>query len=514
MKKIHFFVVFMAFFTPFLFQLMPLARASGDRDFNPSNSIKIENQMCISHSPLNWPTHADNLKTLGPKICRNNIEWFRCAHTYGKTAGIFDFTYYDDLLSNSSARGIEFLGCFVYGWGWWPNNKEVPREDWPYYIDFVEAFCDRYKDNITYYEMWNEPNIGFWPGTDEDFFEFLELITVEVRSHDPTSFIFSPSPAGVDIEFMEKMINHFGDAMFNSMFDGMAYHAYSGKNAEYVHQKIVEFQDIMDRHGLTGDVWITEIGMSTNLPTQQQIDDYMDEWWLYQATQVVKIYPQTIAANISATFWYCHYDWCDVNDTEGEGRFGLMYCQYPSNYTYNYKPAGYAYICLNNLIDNAMFYPNGIHVEGPVGSNAWAYYYYTPRNTTVLVLWSQGVAGECGISIAPPSNSTIQGIEFDMIKFDYYTNTSTSKAGKNTHEFQLGNTPVILELNYTGALVEEGASIQPLTVVVTLNYEPETISFLILVPALLIVGIVLYIHKQKKSRSSGKLKEKTGVDGT
>ena len=78
------------------------------------------------------------------------------------------------------------------------------------------------------------------------------------------------------------------------------------------------------------------------MPTEELIITYKEDNLDYQATQVIKTYSQVIAIGVSSTFWYCQNDWCDVNDSIGEGRFGLMYCENPSSYLYKFKPSGYA----------------------------------------------------------------------------------------------------------------------------------------------------------------------------
>jgi hypothetical protein len=468
--------------------------------FSSKNAIPIEDQMCISHAPAEYDDHLNNLDILSPKILRNNIEWFSCARTFGKDAGKYDFSRYNTTIANLNSRGIEFLGCFVYGWGWWPNSNELPRADWPYYFDFVSAFCQEFKDNITYYEMWNEPNIGFWPGTDLEFFEFLGNITEIVKTNDPTSFILCPSTASPDIEFMEDMINYFGDDVFDEMFDAVAYHAYSGRNAEYVTQKIYEVQQWIEKHNFHGEVWITEIGMSTNVATYEQIDTHLEDLLDYQAVQLLKIYAETIGANITTTFWYCQNDWCDTDELHGEGSFGLMYCANTTSGRYEYKPSGHTYILLNSLISNSVYYPEGINLIGQSTDNIWGYYFFTPRNTTVLILWSQNVANKASISIVSPSSSMNQ-VKFDLTYYNYTSNSSTAVLGKDLYEFQLENRPVIFEINYTKDLLDNGLLIQPLTIEISITHSIPILIFIILGPTLLAVSIIILVNRKKRAQN-------------
>nr|MDO8113378.1 glycosyl hydrolase [Candidatus Sigynarchaeota archaeon] len=455
--------------------------------------IPIKDQMCISHGPADINYHAENLKILGPKILRNNIEWFRCAIDYGKNTTVYDFSYYDTLFTNLLNRGIESLGCFVYGWGWWPNDYDLPREDWPFYYNFTRAFVLQYAGILKYYEIWNEPNIGFWRGTDEDFFEFSQKLASIVRSCDPNAIIISPGIVGPEVSYLDQMIAWYGEENFSATYDIIAYHAYSGRNAELLSQKMADVKLWMESHGLElKPVWITEIGMATSVATNDQIGTAIaTELRLYQATQVLKVYAQAIAANISATFWYCQNDWCDTNDTYGEGRFGLMECIDPVHYLYGFKPAGYAYTLLNSLIENGTCYANGVAVRSFTGGTVSSYYFYTPRNTTVLILWSQYTAAWARLSVIAPEGSSGSAMLFDLNDFDYFTNSSASFPGLPAYEMELGFTPVLLELNYSAGMALQA----PLGILIEIVYSPDIVALLVIIATISIAGLAILLAR-------------------
>jgi hypothetical protein len=475
-----------------VYALVP-ADATAPASLEPATAIPIEDQLCISHAPADYEFHANNTKVLGTRILRNNIEWFTCAKDYDKAAGIYDFSYYDKLFGNLTSRGIESLGCFVYGWGWWPNNKALPREDWPYYYNFTKSFVTRYVGVLKYYEIFNEPNIGFWTGSDDDFFEFSQELASIVRANDPSAVIISPGIVGPEVEYLDKMIAYYGQENFSATYDIIAYHAYSGRNAEILVQKMADMREWMAAHGMAHKpVWITEIGMSTAVERNEQIGTALvDDNERYQATQVMKVYAEAIPANISSIFWYCQNDWCNVNDTEGEGRFGLIGCTNPGGYNYRFKPAGFAYWRLSQRIQNGTCFPNAVAIRAPAGGKVWATYFFTARNTTVLVLWSQNTATAATISLIPPATSEGAPVPFNVRTYDYFTNQSQSTAGVDRHAIDLGFTPVLLELNYTNP----AASGQPLAVLLEVAHAPAMVVLLVGLPAALVLGL-LFLFKR------------------
>ncbi|NMC05485.1 MAG: hypothetical protein GYA24_09745 [Candidatus Lokiarchaeota archaeon] len=475
-----------------VYALVPVD-VTGPASLDLASAIPIKDQMCISHAPANWEYHANNTRLLGTRILRNNIEWFTCAWQHGKTAGIYDFSYYDQLFGNLTSRGIESLGCFVYGWGWWPNNKALPREDWPYYYNFTTAFVARYASTLKYYEIFNEPNIGFWTGSDDDFFEFSQKLASIVRINDPSAILLSPGIVGPEIGYLDKMVAYYGLQNFSATYDIIAYHAYSGRNAEMLAQKMADVRSWMARHGMTDKpVWITEIGMSTAVATNEQAGTpIVRENERYQATQVLKVYAQAIPANISSIFWYCQNDWCDVNDTEGEGRFGLIGCVTPGPYTYGFKPAGFAYWRLSQLIQGGTCFPRGVAVRSPAGGRIWATYFFSARNTTVLVLWSQNTATAATISLVPPAAGAGSPVPFHVTNYDYLVNGSLLTTGIARYSIDIGFTPVLLELEYTNP----AASDQPLAVLIEFAHAPGMVMLLVGLPAALVLGLLFLFNR-------------------
>jgi xylan 1,4-beta-xylosidase len=59
-----------------------------------------------------------------------------------------------------------------------------------------------------WWQTWNEPNIGYWSGTPEEFFELNDHALAAVRRALPTARVGGPHTAGDGGEFMEKFLQH------------------------------------------------------------------------------------------------------------------------------------------------------------------------------------------------------------------------------------------------------------------------------------------------------------------
>ncbi|MHA1819022.1 MAG: hypothetical protein ACTSU2_10235 [Promethearchaeota archaeon] len=479
--------------------------------FNYNGARNLSDLMAISHAIVNNDKDARLINELGANLLRNNIEWFRCARDYGKEAMKYNFssydTYYNYLLNNN----ITPLSCFVYGWGWWPNNHDLPKSDWHYYYNFTAEFVRHFNNTLTYYEMWNEPDIGFWTGSDEDFFLFLANITRIVRDNDKTAKILCPSISS-HLDFVEKMINYFGAQKFAQMFDIFAFHAYNGHNGLLLTSRIDAIKNILNKYNLSMPLWITETGFSTAVKYDFQIASMKQENIIYQAREVVELYNQAIKENISSMFWYCLNDWCDVDDTNGEGRFGLLYCSNSSNREYAPKPSAYAFQILSNLINDGTYYPYGTNINGLISKAPQVSYIYTKRNTTVLIIGGESLYNSYEISLDIPDNK-LASYNFTIKEYNYLSNKTQlfeTDMIKNRDSFgpkatikidQNNNMPIILEINYSNVLNSLNLTQSPITIIINARYEGANFVIIFLLPIPSILGVVIIIVQRHRKEN-------------
>jgi xylan 1,4-beta-xylosidase len=59
-----------------------------------------------------------------------------------------------------------------------------------------------------WWQTWNEPNIGYWSGTPDEFFRLNDHALAAVRRALPTARVGGPHTAGDGGEFMEKFLEH------------------------------------------------------------------------------------------------------------------------------------------------------------------------------------------------------------------------------------------------------------------------------------------------------------------
>lgn len=165
-----------------------------------------------------------------------------------------------------TGNGIKVLGLLmrkdlvsnVDAWG-----------DWVY--DTVLAF----RENVTVWEIWNEPNwnTGFGaPGDPAKYMEFLRAAYISAKQADPSCIVLGGSILGTDYAGQNWLSSMYNNGAKDYM-DAVAIHPYCGSvsplypNATGTGKafwKLQNMRDIMVQYGdQNKKIWITEMGWST-----------------------------------------------------------------------------------------------------------------------------------------------------------------------------------------------------------------------------------------------------------
>src|SRR6185436_8396314 len=106
------------------------------------------------------------MQEAGIKWGRQDFTWKRIE----KTKGEYDWAPYDRLIEQCRQHGITLFGNLAY----------APEFHDPRTADGVDAYCalaraavKRYAGKIEHWQIWNEPNGGFWKGSPEQYARLL-----------------------------------------------------------------------------------------------------------------------------------------------------------------------------------------------------------------------------------------------------------------------------------------------------------------------------------------------------
>lgn len=310
---------------------------------------------------------------------QTGIGWVRCGA--GATAlgnwpdterepGVFTWNNSDaelDAIEEQQLRALPIMG-YTPGWASSaPDGKNsAPPKNLHAYSNFVRAFVARYKGRIGCVEIWNEPDIGFFTGTTDQYAELLKAGYCAAKLADPNCKVLFGGTAGVNLNFTQDVYSFGGGAFF----DVMAVHPYQWGdefNDEWFRIQLQNLRELMNRHGdRHKPIWLTEIGWSTGDPG---ITEDVQARLLVQA-MVTALSLRPIG--VEKTFWFCVKDW-------GGPGYGLL------REDGSRKPAHLAYSVLTRTLAETKYVGS---VD--VGEAARCHVFRKSSGATVAVIWSRG----------------------------------------------------------------------------------------------------------------------------
>lgn len=139
----------------------------------------------------------------GARFVRLDLNWSRVE----KTAGAYDFTYYDSLMAQLKAHGLRAVLILDYGNKLY-NSQLAPSTDdsRTAFVGFVNAAVSRYQGQGVIWEIWNEPNENkFWaPAASADDYASLALVVGQaIRTVAPDEWIIGPGCSTFDWQFLQ-----------------------------------------------------------------------------------------------------------------------------------------------------------------------------------------------------------------------------------------------------------------------------------------------------------------------
>lgn len=211
------------------------------------------------------PETLELIRCMGAAWIRDEIYWSNVEREKGK----FEFPeYYDTYIKAAGNLGIRPLIIFnyanrYYDKGLAPHTEEGRKAFAQYCIELMK----RYGQICRHWEIWNEPNIGFWqpkPNPD-DYTNLLKIVYEVVKSVDPRATIVGVCTAGTDLSFIEEVLKRGG----GKFMDAISVHPYryprSPEASDFVGE-MKRLKELLDKYGAERlKVWLTEFGYPTHI---------------------------------------------------------------------------------------------------------------------------------------------------------------------------------------------------------------------------------------------------------
>jgi len=297
------------------------------------------------------------MQEAGIKWGRQDFSWGRIEREKGQ----YDWQAYDRLVEACRKHGILLFGNLAYG----PKFHD-PRtpEGAAAYAAFAAAAAGHFRGKVDHWQIWNEPNGGFWKGSPAEYAAILAAAGKAIHAANPRAKVLGLNMAFCDVLWAEKILK----AVPNDCFDVACFHPYRPPSApedrfdwweldQYVKswhrhdldpsyplvrmtflQQTEELVKVMEKFGPAKPLWISEICWNTNIHPYGSSE-------LRQADMLVRFYVLAIASGrIEKVFWWTLRDggWRQFDMAD---MVGLMRPDLAPKYSY------YAYAWMTRMLE-------------------------------------------------------------------------------------------------------------------------------------------------------------------
>ena len=257
------------------------------------------------------------MREAGIKWGRQDFTWSRIE----KEPGVYDWQGYDALVEACRGHGLLLFGNLAY----------APKFHDPLTAEGVEAYCAfareavrRYRGKVSFWQIWNEPNGGFWKGTPEQYAALLAAAGRAIHEASAEARVLGLNMAFCDVLWAERILK----LVPYDCFDIACFHPYrppSGPEERFDWWELDQYVKSWHRHDLTEDyplvrmsfleqtqelagvmeqfgepkpMWITEICWNTHIHPYGTSE-------LRQADMVVRFHVLAMASGrIEKVFWW------------------------------------------------------------------------------------------------------------------------------------------------------------------------------------------------------------------
>jgi len=330
------------------------------------------------------------MQDAGIKWGRQDFTWSRIERKKGE----YDFAPYDRLVKQCRNHGILLFGNFAYGPSFYdPRTSEGVEA----YCNFARAATKHFAGTVDHWQIWNEPNGGFWKGTPEQYARLLAASGKAIHDANPKAKVLGLNMAFCDVLWAEKILK----LVPYECFDIACFHPYRPPSApedrfdwweldQYVkswhrrdlkpdyplvHMSLLEQTEelikVMEKFGKPKPLWITEMCWNTHIHPYGTSE-------LRQADLAVRLYTLALASRkIEKVFWWTLKDG-GTRQFDQADMVGIMRADLSPKYAY------YAYAFMTRMLEGKKWTRNEV-----LGPDVYAVAFADDdKNEDIIVAWS------------------------------------------------------------------------------------------------------------------------------
>lgn len=290
--------------------LLPLTLAAADL---PAPMLSAGVGVNI-HFTRGHEADLDLIAGAGFKVVRMDFSWGGTERKLGE----YQWADYDELTANLAKRGLRAYYILDYSNALYEDTivsrdpisgkeqRDIAAPSKPAsfaaFARWAGAAAAHFKGQRVIWEIWNEPNIGFWkPKPNVENYTALVLATCKaVRAADPEATILAPGSS----EFPWEFIEHLFKAGALEQIDGVSVHPYRGytKGPETAHEDYRKLRGLIERYASPAKRTLPIISGEWGYATQTKGGVSLET----QAAFCVRQQLANLCAKVPLSIWY---DW-------------------------------------------------------------------------------------------------------------------------------------------------------------------------------------------------------------
>lgn len=316
-----------------------------------------------------WPVLDD----LGVKWARVQTGWAKTE----KEPGVYDFTWLDDIVDKLLERGVEpwlsisygnqlytdemntapsgepeeLQKCSETGVGFPPIHTVEERQGWQ---NYVRKLVKHFKDRITHYEVWNEPDLlSFWKCQPKaaKYVDLVRLTAEPLREEQPDAKLIGGAIAWGMTVWSIKYLEDCMKAGLHELIDIITYHGYKSVPERHTTQEIAAFTQVINKYKPSLLYWQGEGGIQSCVPSGGN-SGALSKMKLsedIQARMLLRRILLELHNGCSMNSWFHMADFAHYAGDKRTYHYGLVYLEDGSP-----KPAYYALQSLCTLLSDPM----------------------------------------------------------------------------------------------------------------------------------------------------------------
>ncbi len=267
--------------------------------------------------------HLDLIESLGVKNVRLLVPWVFIQQQDPMGGPVdwdqdLDWAKLDQIVQEVDRRGLGILGVLQWSPDWATEGTVGSGHptDVQDFADFAAAVAERYRDEITAYEVWNEPNASFFwnPIDPAEYTNLLKAAYTSLKAVNPDITVVG-AVVSATLTWGDTTMNpvDFVAAMYEAgadgFFDAISFHPYNF-DTKFSEQddldwrelmplfQVQKIRELMDQHLAPGEeqlkIWISEYGLPTSVVTPEKqlafMTDLLNAWQSFSGGGPVFLY--------------------------------------------------------------------------------------------------------------------------------------------------------------------------------------------------------------------------------